>query len=134
MTPEEEIAAVLQNIGGAFSRLDFSAWLACFHSPRMVFLADRIFVSSTEAEFREVMGPMFARLKAKGFKRTQLDVCNVQILTDSSAVASTVWTRFDSGEQVIERLGATYMFSRMGGKWKVATLAGHSPETVVVQN
>ncbi|MBT8145869.1 MAG: hypothetical protein KJN90_03400 [Gammaproteobacteria bacterium] len=76
--------------------------------------------------------PFIERMKDKVLKRTQLDLYNIKLLSDTTAIASTIWTRFDNQEQVIERLSATYLFSLVDGQWKIAVLTGHSADVVAV--
>ncbi len=124
MNSEADIHSVLKQIETTFSALDFDGWIACFHSPCTVILADRIFSSASIADTKAQFQPMFDGLRRKGFTRTQLDHCKIRMLTGTTAIADTVWTRY-RGEQILEQLGATYLFLNLQGSWKVATLTGY---------
>jgi len=132
MSNEEQIQALIEEAGNAFSALDFDRWLNCFHSPRTVILPGSVFSSGSYDESKAALMPVFERVQQKGFKRTQLDLCNIRILSDTTAIASTVWTRFGSDEQVLERLGATYMLLHADGQWKIAVLTAHGADVIVV--
>lgn len=124
MNPEAGILNVLKQVEATFSGLDFNGWIANFHLPCTVILPDRIFSSMSIDDTRAQFQPLFQSLKGKGFTRTQLDRCKIRMLTATTAIADTVWTRY-RGEQVLEQLGATYLFLNMKGSWKIAVLTGY---------
>lgn len=120
-------------IGEAFSKLDFDAWLALFSVPRMVISKGVVFSSSSDEDTRNVMMPVFDSLRRRGFSHTRLDKCQIKLLSDTTAVASTVWTRLDGDGGVIETLGATYTLVLSGDTWKVAVVASHRADVMVVE-
>lgn len=124
MNSEAGIHSVLKQVESAFSALDFDGWIACFHSPCTVIMPDRIFSSASNADTRAQFQPMFDSLKKKGFTRTHLERCKIRMLTGTTAIADTVWTRY-RGEEVLEQLGATYLFLNLNGSWKIAVLTGY---------
>ena len=124
MNSEASILAVLKRVESTFSELDFDGWIACFHSPCTVIMPDRIFSSASIADTRAQFQPMFDSLKGKGFTRTYLERSKIRMLTGTTAIAETVWTRY-RGEQVLEQIGATYLFLNLQGSWKIATLTGY---------
>lgn len=132
MTDEHEIVAVIDSIGESFSRLDIPAWLDNFHQPRLMVLPDRCLSPASEAECREAMGPYFQELADCGFNRTVLDRSAVRFLSKTTAVASTVWTRY-ADDEVLERLGATYLFQKANGRWAATTITTHSADVMLVE-
>ena len=132
MTADQQIRDVLKEIEASFSRLDIDAWFGCFHNPSL-FVAPRAVVALSSAEqARELLGPEVERLRECGFARTQLDKCQVQLLTETTAVASTAWTRFDRDDKVIERLGATYVFCKTAEAWRAAMATSHNADLMVI--
>ena len=102
MDSTSAIHAVLKTVGQAFSALDFDQWIACFHAPRTVIFPDRIFTSASNDETRALFQPFFDKLRSKGFTRTQLDRCSIRMLTETTAIADTLWTRFGENDVVLE--------------------------------
>ena len=133
MPEEDGVRAVIENIAETFSRLDLAGWLDNFHAPRMIVLPDATFspVDATEAE--RLFNPILESLRARGFTRSTLDSCSVQLLTPLTAVASASFTRF-AGDEVLERLGATYVLQKRDGHWGVLLVTPHGPDISLVQN
>ncbi|MBC52927.1 MAG: hypothetical protein CMQ34_03735 [Gammaproteobacteria bacterium] len=123
----------MRAIGDAFSSLDFDAWLSHFCVPRMVISKGAVFSSSSYDDTRSMMMPVFDSLRKRGFSRTRLDTCRIKLLSDTTAMASTVWTRLDDSGNMLETLGATYTLVSGGGTWKVAVVMSHSAEAVAIE-
>ena len=118
MADDEAIRDVLSDVEAAFSRLDIDAWFRCFHNPSILVAPQAVIVLSSEVQAREVLRPEVERLRERGFARTRLDNCHVKLLTEATAIASTAWSRLDSDDNIIERLGATYVFCRPTEQWR----------------
>lgn len=131
MTKQDEIKVLMDQVGSTFSNLDFDGWLNCFHSTH-TFVHDTVFSSSSFAESKTALSPIFDNMEARGLKRTDLDVCNIKMLTEVTALVSTVWSRIDRDEKLMEQLGATYLVICEQNEWKVALVTGHGADVVVV--
>jgi hypothetical protein len=130
---QDEIRQLMHAIGRAFSDLDFDAWLALFCAPRTVISRGTVFSSSSYEDTRSMMQPVFDSLRQRGFSHTRLDACRIKLLGDTSAMASTVWSRLDGNGSVIETLGATYTLVSTGGLWKVAVVMSHSADVMAIE-
>lgn len=130
---QDEIRQLMHAIGRAFSDLDFDAWLSHFCAPRTVISKGVVFSSSSYEDTRSMMQPVFDSLRQRGFSHTRLDECRIKLFSDTSAMASTVWTRLDGTGEVIETLGATYTLVAAGGAWKVAVVMSHSAEIMAIE-
>lgn len=131
MTKQDEIKVLMNQVGVTFSNLDFEGWINCFNSTH-TFVHDAVFSSSSFAESKTALSPIFEKMQARGLKRTDLDVCNIKMLTDVTALVSTVWSRIDRDEKLIEQLGATYLVIFEKNEWKVALVTGHGADVIVV--
>ncbi|MFT6433720.1 MAG: hypothetical protein ACJAVI_001762 [Candidatus Azotimanducaceae bacterium] len=131
MTKQGEIKALMERVGATFSDLDFEGWLNCFHSTH-TFVHATVFSSSSFEESKAALSPIFKNMKSRGLKRTDLDVCNIKMLTETTAIVSTVWSRIDAEENLMEQLGATYLVIFEQNEWKVALVTGHGPDVIVV--
>lgn len=130
---QDEIRQLMHAVGEAFSNLDFDAWLVHFCVPRTVISKGVVFSSSSYEDTRSMMLPVLDSLRKRGFSHTRLDNCRIKLLGDTSAMASTVWTRLDRNGNVIETLGATYTLVSAGGSWKVAVVMSHSAEVMAIE-
>jgi hypothetical protein len=130
---QDEIRQLMHAIGKAFSSLDFDAWLALFCAPRTVISKGVVFSSSSYEDTRSFMAPVFDGLRKRGFSHTRLDTCHIKLLSDTSAIVSTVWSRFDRAGQIIETLGATYMLVSSGDSWKVAVVTSHRADVLAIE-
>lgn len=130
---QDEIRQLMHAVGEAFSNLDFDAWLAHFCVPRTVISKGVVFSSSSYDDTRSMILPVFDSLRKRGFSYTRLDNCRIKLLGDTSAMASTVWTRLDGNGNVIETLGATYTLVSAGGLWKVAVVMSQSAEVMAIE-
>ncbi|WP_339858325.1 hypothetical protein [Pseudohongiella acticola] len=133
MQKHNEIRQTINAIGSAFSELDFDAWLSHFCTPRTVISQGTVFSSSSIEDTREFMGPVFDSLRQRGFSHTRLDTCHVKLLGDTTAMVSTVWTRFGHGDTVIETLGATYLLVSINASWKVAVVTSHRADMLAIE-
>ena len=130
MSDEDQVRAVLEKIAESFSNLDFGAWLENFHAQPMILTPDSCMRPTDAADAETLMSPTAELMRARGFTRTSLDTCTVKLLSPTSALASAVFTRF-AGEEVLERLGATYVLQKREGGWGVLLVAPHGPDLPV---
>ncbi|MBW2218985.1 MAG: hypothetical protein JRF40_05785 [Deltaproteobacteria bacterium] len=132
MTEEQRIRDVMKDVLATFSQLDIAAWLQCFHFPFQIVSSEGIFAPSSKAEGQKMMEPFVDSLRAKGFKRTQLEKCSVKLLSNTTAIASIVFSRFYGEDNVIEQLGGTYFFFKADNLWRVTMVTTHSPDVMVI--
>jgi len=131
MNQEEQIRMLMNRVGETFSNLDFDGWINCFHTSHS-FVHETVFSSSSYVESKAHLYPMFENMEARGLKRTDLNLCNIKMLTATTALVSTVWSRIDKNEILMEQFGATYLVVLDNGEWKIALVTGHAPDVVVV--
>ena len=124
MAIEQEIESVLSDVESAFSRLDIEQWLRSFHPTRIMVLPNAVLAPSSAAECEELLGGYIENLRSRGYNRSNLDQINIRPLTDTTAMASTVWSRFN-GDSLIERVGATYLFIKANDKWQITMVTVH---------
>jgi hypothetical protein len=127
MSDEADIQRVLETIADKFGALDIPGWLANFHNPCML---GTMCVDPGNSAAR--FAPLVEAMRARGLTRSQLDTCHIQVLTDTSAIASGTFTRY-AGDSVLERLGATYVLRKIDDRWSVLLVTSHSPDVSVVQ-
>ena len=75
---------------------------------------------------------MIEGLKAIGFRRSALDLCNIRFLGPKLAVASTVWRRLGENDKLLETFGATYTLLETSAGWKVVMATLHDEDVILV--
>lgn len=134
MNQQENIQALIESTGQAFSQLDFDGWLSHFHAGASFIMQGAVFSSSSYEEQKAKLMPVFEGMRAKGIKRTQLDLCLIKQLSSTTAIVSSAWSRIDDNDEVFERLGATYLVLETSGQWKIAMVTSHSADVAVVSS
>ena len=130
ITDKQEIEQVLRNIAETVSKLDVGAWLDNFHNPRLIVSSETSYSPANESECREFMGPYFQNLREKGFTHTKINTSQIRMLTDATAIVTTTWTRYADSE-VLENIGATYMFQKSDNIWRAIMVTSYPSDTVV---
>ncbi len=131
MIDSNEIMAVLAGIEGDFSRLDFDAWLSHFHAHRLMMSPEFVVTPASASETAAVIQPLMERLRAQGYARSSMVECSVKLLSETTALAGTLWRRLNGEGDEIESLAATYAFLKDNGAWKITVLIVHPAETVL---
>jgi hypothetical protein len=121
---ENEIRSVLDNVEKAFSKLDIEAWLNCFHPKRIIVLPNIVLAPKSAEECTVLLGSYIDNLKSKGYNKSNLEKLNIRPLTDTTAIASTIWSRFNNNS-LIERVGATYLLIKSNGNWEITMVTAH---------
>jgi len=124
MDIEKELESVLGDVEAAFSELNIEKWLHCFHSTRIIVLPNAALAPSSVNECKELLGDYIENLRAQGYNKSNLDELSVRPLTETTAMAYAVWSRF-CNETLIERVGATYLFIKTNGHWKITMVTVH---------
>ena len=129
-TAAEEIHAHYAEIAEVFPRFDLPAFRRCWELPALLTLPDAVVALPDDAAFERVFGGMMEGLRQQGLTRSVPERINLHVFGPGTALASVLWTRY-AGEQVLERLGATYTLIRRDGEWRVNALIAHDPAYVI---
>ena len=132
MSDKNEVRAVIEGIAAAFSRLDVNRWLSYFHPEHVFIHHGSVHVAKSIDDTKSAFAPMIDGLKASGFRRSALDICNIRILGPKMAIAATVWRRLGENDKVLETFGATYTLLETPGGWKVVVAAVHDADVILV--
>ncbi len=131
MIDSNAIMAVLAGVERDFSRLDFDAWLSHFHANCLMMSPESVVTPCSASETAAVVQPLMERLRAQGFARSAMVECSVKLLSETTALAGTLWRRLNGEGDEIESLAATYAFLKDNGAWKITVLIVHPAETVL---
>lgn len=132
MASEEDVRSVIEGISDSFSQLDIDRWLSFFNPQHTFVHDDSVFVAGSRDDTKKAFAPMISRLRDAGFRRTNLDMCNIRFLGPNMAVASTLWRRLGENDTVLEKFGSTYTLLNTAEGWKVVVAAGHGYDVVLV--
>ncbi|MGI9315722.1 MAG: DUF6841 family protein [bacterium] len=126
MTNEQEIERVLTRLAETFSQLDFDAWIKNFHTPTLLVFPDQAYSLENEMAFRALMTPYFQNLRDQGFTQTRMNESQIRILTETTAIVSSNWTRY-AGSTPMESIGAAHMFQKSANTWGVIMVTSYPP-------
>jgi hypothetical protein len=132
MAREQDVRSVIEGLADSFSQLDIDRWLSFFNPQHTFVHHDLVFVAHSLDETKNASVPMISSLREAGFRRSNLDLCNIKFLGPKMAVASTVWTRLGDKDEVLEKFGATYTLLYTAAGWKVVVTAVHDDDVVLV--
>jgi hypothetical protein len=132
MAREQDVRSVIEGIADAFSQLDIDRWLSFFNPQHTFVHYDSVFVAQSLDETKNAFAPTINRLREAGFRRSNLDLCNIKFLGPKMAVASTLWTRLGDNDEVLERFGATYTLLETATGWKVVVATSHDIDVVLI--
>ena len=132
MSREQDVRAVIEGIAESFSKLDVVRWLSFFNPQHTFVLHDSVFVAHSLEDSQNAFGPMIEDLKAIGFRRSALDLCNIRFLGPKLAVASTVWRRLGENDRLLETFGATYTLLETSAGWKVVMATLHDEDVILI--
>lgn len=132
MAREQDVRSVIEGIADAFSQLDIDRWLSFFNPQHTFVHHDSVLVAHSLDETKNAVAPMISSLREAGFRRSNLDLCNIEFLGPKMAVASTLWTRLGDNDEVLEKFGATYTLLDTAAGWKVVVATVHDDDVVLV--
>lgn len=127
---EKGIRAHFATIAQVFPRFDLPAFRRAFHLPCLITTPDGVFSVPDEAAFEGLFGGMMTSLREQGLTASDPETIHIHELGGNVALASVVWVRY-KGDEVLERLGATYTLIREGDEWLVAAIILHGEADVI---
>lgn len=102
-----------------------------YHEPLMFVAAAGARSLATRADIEAWLTPVFARLKERGYARSDWAEFQSKLLSSGVAVVSTQTVRYKTDGQPMETLGFTYVLRKTKEGWKVAVLIGHDAANVL---
>ncbi|MEM7254835.1 MAG: DUF4440 domain-containing protein [Pseudomonadota bacterium] len=88
----------------------------------------------TQKNIRRTVKKWKRYLNHNGYDRSEWVSLNVRALSDDTAVASTVFDRYDTSGNVFQRGAATYTLRREDDQWKIWLIHIHNPDRVLAFN
>jgi len=125
-----DIRSLYGRISEHFSSAEVEKLQHCFHFPLLITSAEGVQMIPDAAAFRVSFGAMLDGLHAQGFTHSKIERQQLRSFNPSCALTSVLWVRY-RGEDVLERLGATYTLTHSEGSWRVTAIIAHSPEDLL---
>ena len=129
--PEQEVDQLFDDYFRDFGNLDLEAIVGYFHLPCMFTTQVGVFVFMTTAEVDAFWRPRFDDLKSQDFGYTERGEASIKVLTDDTAIASSLATRFNKKGKQMERRGAAFTVRKTDDGWKIVALIHHSPDNII---
>ena len=128
---EREVDKLFDGDFRDFGNLDLDAIVGYFHLPCMFTTPFGVFVFATAAEVGGFWRPRFDDLRNHDFGHTERSEASIKVLTDDTAIASSLATRFNKYGKQMERRGAAFTVRKTEAGWKIVALIHHSPDNVM---
>ncbi|MBC8281074.1 MAG: nuclear transport factor 2 family protein [Chloroflexi bacterium] len=128
---ELEVDQLFDDYFRDFGNLDLDAIVDYFHLPCMFTTPFGVFVFTTASEVDGFWRPRFDDLRKQDFGHTERSEASIKVLTDDTAIASSLATRFGKDGKQIERRGAAFTVRKTEAGWKIVALIHHSPDNVI---
>jgi hypothetical protein len=124
MNEQPVVIQVLRDYYAAFSTLNVQAFLRFFHEPSLL-IGPGVVSAPTHAVLTTAFASAIEDLRARGFGRSELNVREVKMLSETGALVTGVAIRFKADGQELERVGVTYVLHKTDTDWKIAVLVLH---------
>jgi len=115
----------------AFMTLDAKHTASYFDEPFMRVSATTSVSLATRADVESWLNPFLAKLKERGYARSDLPQLQIKLVSNGVAIASAMFIRYKTDGAELERLGATYVLRKTGDGWKIAVIVLHEPSNVL---
>lgn len=125
MTGQPTAIQVLTDYFAAFSTLEVHAFLPYFHEPSLLIGPEGMVAAPTTAVLAAAFAPALESLRARGFRRSELNVRLSKTLSETAALITGVAIRYKADGQELERVGVTYVLHKNDTGWKIAVLILH---------
>jgi hypothetical protein len=124
----ESVNQVIADYYRDFSTLNVQAILPYFNEPSLLVGPQGVIPIPNHSALVAVFGPVMQGLRAKGYGRSEFELGYAKSLSSSAALIGGVAARYNAGDQVLERVGITYLLHKTESGWKFATLILHDPD------
>ena len=124
----ESVNQVIADYYRDFSTLNVRAILPYFNEPSLLVGPQGVIPIPNHSALVAVFGPVMQGLRAKGYGRSEFEPGYAKSLSSSAALIGGVAVRYNADDQLLERVGITYLLHKTESGWKFATLVLHDPD------
>jgi hypothetical protein len=118
----EQVQESCRRCNDAFNHEDASTYLDCWHIPN-VFIAEMgVMPHASRAEFAQAYSRVMVEFKERGWRRTDIDRCQVWPLAPNLALLFADKTRYKTDNSVLERVRYAYTLRNDGSSWKILSV------------
>jgi ketosteroid isomerase-like protein len=131
---EDAVNQVLTEYYKAFSTLTVQSVLHYFHHPALLIGPPGVIALPTAEAVVPIFGPVMENLRQRGYRRSELSLQQLRLLSATAALAMGVAIRYKTDGQEMERVGVTYLLYKGDSGWKFAVMALHDTDKVAPSN
>jgi ketosteroid isomerase-like protein len=131
---EDAVNQVLTDYYKAFSTLTVQSILRYFHQPALLMGPSGVIALHTAEVVVPTFGPVMENLRQREYRRSELSLQQLRLLSATSALAIGVALRHKTDGQEMERVGVTYLLHKGNSGWKFAVMALHDTDKVAPSN
>jgi hypothetical protein len=124
----ESVNQVIADYYRDFSTLNVQAILPYFNEPSLLVGPQGVIPIPNHSALVAVFGPVMQGLRAKGYGRSEFELGYAKSLSSSAALIGGVAVRYNADDQLLERVGITYLLHKTENGWKFAALILHDPD------
>lgn len=126
-----ELDAFFDSYREAYTALDLEAVLEHYTVPLLSMTQDDVYWLTSDGDLRSVMGAYLDSLHERGYGHGEIDALAYHYLSERTVLASSAWTRYTEDDELLERLGTTYLCRDTDDGWQITALVLHDPETMI---
>jgi hypothetical protein len=91
---------------------------------------DVVFLQNRQ-EVVDYLASVFSKMTDQDYESSEILANNFCVLTETSAIVSIAFRRFNSNGDTILESGASYSLFKFDGSWRIAMLSSHPSENIV---
>lgn len=130
-TDTDSLERFFESYRDAYTNLDLEAVLDHYSVPLLSVTREDRFWLTSESDLESVMGAYLEQLRERGYDHGEIDAISYHVLSEQDVLVSSAWTRYTTDDEVLERLGTTYLCCHTGQGWRIVALVLHDPETMI---
>jgi ketosteroid isomerase-like protein len=131
---EDAVNQVLTDYYKAFSTLTVQSILRYFHQPALLIGPSGVIALPTPDAVVPIFGPVMENLRQREYRRSELSLRQLRLLSATSALAMGVAIRYKTDGEEMERVSVTYLLHKADSGWKFAVMALHDTDRVAPSN
>jgi ketosteroid isomerase-like protein len=131
---EDAVNQVLTDYYKAFSTLTVQSILRYFHQPALLIGPSGVIALPTPDAVVPIFGPVMENLRQREYRRSELSLRQLRLLSATSALAMGVAIRYKTDGEEMERVSVTYLLHKGDSGWKFAVMALHDTDRVAPSN
>jgi hypothetical protein len=106
---------------GSMYATDVEVAATSWTEPAIAILPHQMIILKTRADVVNFLSSSLVRLKSLNYSHTESTRSEIKMLNASTALYAVAMNRMKSDGTFLEEAGATYVFQKIDGEWKICT-------------